>query len=162
MLLQHAMHGSELKVYSNFTCEYVFVVCVCGFGWFFFDFFVCFNPFLLALHLCVCSPAHWFTCLYCFMGYVALLFSFHSISHTERASGRVCRKVNAPRQHLIKCRSISAAAFHLFIVKNRVTRAYNIIMHRGNIHTQTHAHRKKELPRVHRKKRTRCLVSCNM
>lgn len=27
-----------------------------------------------------------------------------------------CREVNAPRQHLIKCRSISAA-FHLFIVK---------------------------------------------
>lgn len=143
-------------------CMCVFVVSVA----FFFYLFVCFNPFLLvyvtvyALHLCI---------IRLHTRSLAMLrrYSF-LILGTESERARVCvrHKVNAPRQHLIKCRSICAAAFHLFIVKNRVTRAHNIIMYRQHTHrsyTQTRTQQNGTSSSV-QMKRTHtawCLVVCS-
>lgn len=144
---------------------------VCLWFWLHFSstFSIRFNPFSL-VYLCVCiALVHMFACtlvyLFILLHLLCCALFFVLGTQSERAGEWVCRKVNAPRQHLIKCRSISAAAFHLFIVKNRVTRAYNIIVYRGNIHTNTlalTAHGKKELPRVYREKNAAwCLAICS-
>lgn len=79
-----------------------------------------FSLFSLSLTLLVvCS--FWF--FFSFRSFFSLNI-FPSIRQTQshilagmlRCHFYLCHEVNAPRQHLIKCRSISAA-FHLFIVK---------------------------------------------
>lgn len=133
---------------------------------FFFFFFVCFNPFYCSLYMrCIfvfvrlhtrLLSSYSFAMLRCYLFFLLL-----GSTHSERE----CCKVNAPRQHLIKCRSISAAAFHLFIVKNRVTRAYNIIMYKQHTQAQTRSEKIK-LPRVYVVRREKkvnawCLSICS-